>query len=108
MKFIFLPLDKESSGGVIQYPPFGAIPAGKQLFIDFELLEEFLDPDYKDEIVVDDGDSSDDDSYVDENAEEVIENNEQTLTRYVHNKRHSDNDVRRRTKSTRLSEDYVL
>ncbi len=78
------------------------------MFIDFELLEEFLDPDYKDEIVVDDGDSDDDDYFVDENAEEVIENNEQKLTAYVRNKRRSDIDVRPRKKSTRLSEDYVL
>ena len=36
----------------IQYPPFGRIPDNKELFINFELLEEIVDPEYEVESVV--------------------------------------------------------
>lgn len=81
----------------------------KELFIEFEKLEEFVDPGYNDEIVIESDGDDDGDDYVAENAVGVFENNDQTLTVNADNKRCSDIDARFRENPTHLfEEEYVF
>ena len=94
----------------IQYPPFGAIPDNKQLFVNFELLEEIVDPEYEVESVVN-SDDDDDDDYVDENAEvaeEVIVANDQSSPVNSDKKRNGDTDDTDTTPRKKTSTQRVI
>ncbi len=93
----------------ILYPPFGTIPDNKDLFVNFESLEEIVDPEYEVESVVYSDD--DDDDYVDENAEvteDVIEANDQSSPVNSDKKRNGDTDTTARKRVSTQKEGILL